>query len=109
MAVLSRWLNTARKTRNRATTEPHPVGLLACAGRFPIVIAEKARECGIPIVCIGVAGMADPALEEICTEFHWLRRWSLGFLMRSFQRGGVSRWAMAGKFHKHIIYHPWRW
>ena len=27
-----------------------PVGLLACAGRFPILFAEKARECGIPVV-----------------------------------------------------------
>ncbi|HEV3439653.1 MAG TPA: UDP-2,3-diacylglucosamine diphosphatase LpxI [Gemmata sp.] len=109
MVVLSRWLNAARKTRNRATTGPQPIGLLACAGRFPIAIAEKARECGIPIVCIGVAGMADPALKKICTEFHWLRRASLGFLMRTFQRSGVSRWTMAGKFHKQIIYHPWRW
>jgi DUF1009 family protein len=73
------------------------------------VIAEKARECGIPVVCIGVIGMADPVLKELCAEFHWLRRASLGFLIRTFQRGGVRRWTMAGKFHKHIIYQPWRW
>jgi UDP-2,3-diacylglucosamine hydrolase len=109
MPVLSRWLGEGSKIRNRTIAGPQPIGLLACAGRFPIVIAEKARECGIPIICIGVTGMADPALKEICTEFHWLRRASLGFLMRTFRRGGVYRWTMAGKFHKHIIYRPWRW
>jgi UDP-2,3-diacylglucosamine hydrolase len=85
-----------------------PVGLLACAGRFPILFAEKARQCGIPVVCIGVKGMADPALKRICTEFHWLRRASLGYLIRTYRRGGVRRWTMAGKFHKQKAFHPLR-
>ena len=85
-----------------------PVGLLACAGRFPIVFAEKARECGIPVICIGVVGMADPALEKLCGEFHWMRRASLGFVLRTYRRGGVRRWTMAGKFHKHKAFHPLR-
>src|SRR3954468_3661612 len=90
-----------------ATREP--VGLLACAGQFPIVIAEKARECGIPVVCVGAAGMADPALKQLCTQFTWLRRTSIGTLIRAFHRGGVRRWTMAGKFHKQVLYYPWRW
>ena len=60
-----------------------PVGLLACGGRFPIVFAEKARECGIPVICVAAAGMADPALEAICTEFTWLRRTSIGTVART--------------------------
>lgn len=86
-----------------------PVGLLACAGRFPVLIAEKARECGIPVVCLGVAGMADPVLKTLCHEFHWLRRMSLGWTIRKFRRGGVRRWTMAGKFHKYLLFRPWRW
>ena len=85
-----------------------PVGLLAGAGRFPIVFAEKARELGIPVVCVGVAGMADPYLATICHRFHWLRRLSLGFVLRSFRDGGVRPWTMAGKFHKHVIFQPRR-
>jgi UDP-2,3-diacylglucosamine hydrolase len=85
-----------------------PIGLLACAGRFPIVFAEKAREVGVPVVCVGVAGMADPALEEVCSEFRWMHRASLGFVIRSFRRTGVRRWTMAGKFHKHELMKPWR-
>ena len=85
-----------------------PVGLIACAGRFPIVFAEKARECGIPVVCLGVFGMADPTLRHVCHEFHPLRRLSLGAAIRTFRRGGVRRWTMAGKFHKHLALRPWR-
>jgi DUF1009 family protein len=86
-----------------------PVGLIAGAGRFPIFFAQKARELGIPVVCVGIAGMADPALIPLCHRFHWLRRMSLGFIIRSFRRGGVRRWTMAGKFYKHLLYRPWRW
>jgi len=87
-----------------------PVGLFACGGRFPIVFAEKARQCGIPVVCVGVSGMADPVLQELCTSFTWLRRASLGTLIRTFRRGGVRRWTMAGKFYKQqVMYYPWRW
>jgi DUF1009 family protein len=107
MRLLPGWLRPVRAERSAPARQP--VGLLACAGRFPIIFAEKARECGIPVVCIGVAGMADPVLKSICHEFHWLRRLSLGFTIRTFRRAGVARWAMAGKFHKHILYHPWRW
>jgi UDP-2,3-diacylglucosamine hydrolase len=85
------------------------IGLIACAGRFPVVVAEKARDVGVPIVCVGLTGMADPTLEKICTEFHWLSRLSLGFVSRKFQAGGVKRWTMAGKFHKRILFQPWRW
>lgn len=86
-----------------------PIGLLACAGRFPVVIAEKARECGIPVVCIGAFGMADPVLQDLCTEFVWLKRFSLGTLIRTFRRRGVRRWTMAGKFEKRVLFRPWRW
>src|SRR5262245_10436352 len=109
MPLLSGWLGFGRKPTLAATSGPQPVGLLACAGRFPIVFAEKARQCGIPVVCLGISGMADPALKDICHEFHWLRRLSLGFVIRTLRRGGVSRWTMAGKFHKHWLYRPWRW
>ncbi|QEG29056.1 hypothetical protein GobsT_38450 [Gemmata obscuriglobus] len=86
-----------------------PVGLLACAGRFPVVFAEKARECNIPVVCVGAVGLADPVLRDLCTEFVWLHRMSIGSVCRAFRRGGARRWTMAGKFEKKILFRPWRW
>ncbi len=86
-----------------------PIGLIAGAGRFPILFALKARELGIPVVCIGIAGMADPSLREVCPHFYWLRRMSLSFVLRNFRRNDVTRWTMAGKYHKTVLFQPWRW
>lgn len=86
-----------------------PIGLLACAGRFPLAFAEKARDVGIPVVCVGMSGMADPALADVCPVFRWSRRMSLGFISRTFRKAGVRRWTMAGKFYKHLLFRPWRW
>jgi len=97
-----------RSVRPRSGAE-RPLGLLACAGRLPLLVAEKAQHYGRAVVCIGAAGMADPALQRLCTEFHWLRRSSLGFILRTFRRAGVRQWTMAGKFHKHLLFHPRRW
>jgi hypothetical protein len=102
--VTSRFGEFATDLRDRT-----PVGLIAGAGRFPIVFVEKAREVGLPVVCVGVAGMADPALANVCTEFRWLRRLSLGFILRTFRRHGVTRWTMAGKYHKQTLLRPWNW
>ncbi len=111
MQLLPRWLGQSTRPDHSPghSTEVKPVGLLACAGRFPIVFAEKARECGIPVVALGVAGMADPILQTLCHEFRWLHRASLGKIINTFHRAGVERWTMAGKFHKHLLYQPWRW
>ena len=86
-----------------------PVGLIAGAGRFPILFAEKARASGIPVICVGIAGMADPVLREICPQFRWLRRMSISFCIDSFKRGGATRFTLAGKLHKHLLMRPWRW
>jgi DUF1009 family protein len=99
----------SRLTATGPAAGPTPVGLIAGAGRFPIVFAEKARQCGVPVVCVGLAGMADPYLATVCHRFHWLRRMALGRVIRSFHRGGVRRWTMAGKFYKNILFRPWRW
>ena len=50
------------------TASGEPVGLIAGAGMFPIRFAEKARESGIPVVCIGAGGMADPRLAAVCHQ-----------------------------------------
>jgi UDP-2,3-diacylglucosamine hydrolase len=86
-----------------------PVGLVAGAGGFPIHVAQRAHSFGIPVVCVGLPGMADPILRDYCTTFRPLWRFSIGAIIRTFQRHGVKRWTMAGKVHKHLFMRPWRW
>jgi DUF1009 family protein len=86
-----------------------PVGLVAGAGRFPVVFAEKSRELGLPVVCIGLDGMADPALEHLTPNFTWCSVAKLGRMIRLLRRGGVRSYVMAGKVHKvRIIGSTWR-
>jgi UDP-2,3-diacylglucosamine hydrolase len=87
-----------------------PIGLIAGWGRFPVVFAAKARRMNIPVVCVGIRGLADRrALQPIVQRFYWTRIAAMARPIRIFQREGVRRWTMAGKVHKTIFLSPWKW
>jgi DUF1009 family protein len=91
-------------------TGPEPIGLFAGWGRFPVLVAEKAKASGIPVVCVGIRGMADRrALEPHCHRFYWARLAAIGRPIRLFRREGVRRWTMAGKVFKGRMFSPMRW
>jgi DUF1009 family protein len=85
-----------------------PVGLLAGAGRFPIVFAEKARQNGLRVVCVGVRHSASPELIGLAHRFYWTRVAQLGRVIRCFKREGVHQAVMAGKIQKSVVHTPWR-
>jgi hypothetical protein len=85
-----------------------PIGLLAGGGRFPIVFAKKARQLGIPVVCVGVRHSASPELIGLSHRFYWTRVATLGRPIRCFKRERVRRAVMAGKILKSVIHTPWR-
>jgi DUF1009 family protein len=85
-----------------------PIGLLAGGGRFPIVFAKKARQLGIPVVCVGVRHSASPELIGLSHRFYWTRVAALGRVIRCFKREKVCRAVMAGKIFKSVIHTPWR-
>jgi UDP-2,3-diacylglucosamine hydrolase len=84
------------------------IGLLAGAGRFPIVFAEKARDLGLPIVCVGIRDMASPELMKRVDRFYWTRIAQLGRMIRCFRREKVQQVVMAGKIYKTVMHTPWR-
>jgi DUF1009 family protein len=85
-----------------------PVGLLAGSGRFPVAFAEKARDLGLPVVCVALRG-ADPSLRGLATHFHWTWPARLGRMIRLFKRHGVRNIVMAGKVAKaNILHRPWK-
>jgi DUF1009 family protein len=91
----------------RPLNEDHaPVGLLAGAGRFPVVVAEKARQRGVPMICVGIRGMAPPELAGLVDRFYWSGVARLGRMIRCFKREGVERVVMAGKVYKTVMHTP---
>ncbi len=88
---------------------PSKIGLLAGAGRFPIVFAEAARRQGIAVHGVGVAGMASDELAEICDSYASVVLTKVGKAIRLFKRAGIQRAVMAGKIEKVVLFHPFRW
>jgi hypothetical protein len=94
---------------HQTSTTDRRLGLLAGWGRYPVLVAEALRQQGFQVYCLGVAGLADPRLAEICNDFHWIGLARFGAAIRYFQRHGVTEATMAGKVHKVLLFQPWRW
>ena len=87
-----------------------PIGLIAGWGRFPVLIAEKAKKLGIPVVCVGIRGMAEKEqLAPLVHRFYWTRLAAMNRPIRCFKKSGVRRWTMAGKVFKINAFSPFRW
>jgi hypothetical protein len=89
--------------------EGSPLGLLAGRGRLPVVIAKKARQLGVPVVCVGIRSEAAGELASLVDRFYWSRLAALGGMIRRFRREGVQQLVMAGKVTKAVMHQPWRW
>ncbi|MGE4001508.1 MAG: LpxI family protein, partial [Planctomycetaceae bacterium] len=92
------------QTRSRSIR----VGLLAGAGRYPVVFAEKARDLGISVRCMGILGLASDDLRDLCDDFRTAPLSKLGRAIRYYRRQGVDRVVMAGKIEKRVLFDPFR-
>jgi hypothetical protein len=84
------------------------IGLLAGSGRLPFLFAEKARQLGLPVVCVGIRNEAAPELARFADRFYWAGVAKLGRMIRLFKRERVEQIVMAGKIHKAAMHTPWR-
>lgn len=89
-------------------TVPQRVGLLAGAGRFPLVFAQAAREQGHFVYGVGVRDMASPELADVCNHYETTPLGWVGRPIRLFRRAGISQAVMAGKIEKTVLFHPFR-
>jgi UDP-2,3-diacylglucosamine hydrolase len=90
-------------------TPPGHIGLVAGWGNYPLVIAEALRRQALRIYCLGIVGLADPALATLCDDFRWIGVAKLGAAIRYFRRHGVTEAVMAGKMHKTLLFQPRFW
>jgi len=74
-----------------------PLGLIAGAGRFPLLVAEESRRRGLPVVALGLPGVTDPALEEAAGTIHWFKLGQLDAPIKLLKDAGVRKVVMAGK------------
>lgn len=84
--------------------EHNRIGLIAGSGQFPLLFAQAAAEVGLQVIAVGFQGETDTTLADCVEEFHLLKLGQLGKLIRTFQKAGITRAAMAGAINKTRIY-----
>ena len=87
---------------------PTRLGLIAGAGRFPILVAEGARRAGLEVVIVGLRGLASPELQSLADKFYWSGVAKLGGWIRIFRREAVTRAILAGSVRKADMYGRFR-
>jgi len=85
------------------------IGLLAGAGRFPIVFAEAARREGHEIITFGPTGMVSEELREYSDYMYVGSLGRIGKAISVFKRKQVKSIVMAGKIEKRVLLHPFNW
>ena len=90
------------------SSRPQRIGVLAGAGRFPILFAQAARKQGYYVHGNGVLGMASPELAEVCNSFDTFPLAKIGRAIRFFKRARVQNVVMAGKVEKTVLFQPKR-
>jgi len=84
------------------------VGLIAGAGRLPFLVAAGARQSGLRVICVGLAGSAEPALAGEVDVFYPVAVARPGTWIRRLKKHGVVKTIMVGRVCKGRLYTPWR-
>ncbi len=84
------------------------LGLIAGEGKLPFLVADGAKRAGFKVICVGLAGSADPALAEKVDVFYKVALARPGSWIRKLRRHGVTKTIMVGRVAKARIFTPWR-
>jgi UDP-2,3-diacylglucosamine hydrolase len=89
--------NEERATGN---AQSFTIGLIAGGGRFPLLIADSARNKGMRVVAVAHKGETLAELGDRVDEITWIGLGQFGQLVKAFKSGGASHVLMAGTITK---------
>ncbi len=84
------------------------VGLIAGGGRLPFLVAAGARQQGLRVVCVGLAGYVDEPLAKEVDAFYRVGVARPGSWIRRLRRHHVTQAIMVGRVTKSHLFTPWR-
>lgn len=91
-----------------ASLSPAPLGLIAGAGLFPLLVAQGAQRAGRRVVVVGLRECAPESLRQAAAVFVPAGIAQLGRWIRVFRRHGVRDVVMAGRVDKtRMLALPW--
>ena len=86
--------------KDTASEQYDKIGLIAGSGKFPILIAETAKEKGLQVIAVAHKGETDPELAKKADEITWISLGQFGRLLDAFKSSGVHKVLMAGGITK---------
>jgi len=84
------------------------VGLIAGGGRLPFMVAAGARKAGHKVICVGLAGYAEPALADEVDVFCQAGVARPGSWIRKLRKHRVAHAILVGRVAKSHLFRPWR-
>jgi len=84
------------------------LGLIAGAGRLPLLVAAGAKQAGLKVICVGLGDSAEHSLAEEVDVFYRVGVARPGCWIRKLKKHSVTRTIMVGRVAKRQIYTPWR-
>lgn len=87
---------------------PEPMGLIAGAGRLPILVAQGMRRTGHPVFTVGLSGQYDALLPSISDRFVELGVLRPGSWGRTLRKMGVTHAVMVGRVDKAPLLYSWK-
>lgn len=79
-------------------------GLIAGAGRFPLIFAEEARAQGLFLVAIALKGIASNEIDRLASQVHWIEIGEFQKMIDIFKAESVAEVIMAGKIPKTYLF-----
>lgn len=79
------------------------IGIIAGAGRLPIIISADAKERGYKVITVALEGLASNEINNFSDIIKWVNAGQLGEMLNTFKHYGVKSVLMAGKVHKSLF------
>lgn len=88
---------------------PAAVGLIAGAGRLPVIVAQGLKARGHRVVALALGGSVDAELPGLCDEIREAGLFRVATWGKMLARRGVRHAIMVGRVDKaHVMHDPWR-
>ncbi len=84
------------------------LGLIAGAGRLPVLVAEGMKAAGARVCGVGLREHYDPVLQTHCDVFEVAGVYRLGRWIKILRRHGVGQAVVAGRVAKVRMHDPFR-
>lgn len=88
-------------------TEPRPLGILAGAGEYPMMMLRGAKRDGRRVIGAGFKGAVSQEFAEACDEFACFRVGAVEAPLKFFLSHGVNEAVMTGQLKPSCIYTLW--